>query len=143
MQRQRITQNLLTHPLSLFPLQVSAQEFFDRGLEKQNSGDYQGAIADYDQAIKLNPDDADAYNNRGLARSALGNKQGAIADYDQAIKLNPDYAPAFYNRGLRHKEQRNKQRAIAGFQKAADLYQKQGNSEWHQKALEQLKKLQP
>lgn len=42
------------------------------------------------QAIKLNPNDADAYYNRRIARDNLGDKQGAIADYDQAIKINPN-----------------------------------------------------
>ncbi|TRU85433.1 MAG: tetratricopeptide repeat protein, partial [Microcystis novacekii Mn_MB_F_20050700_S1D] len=58
----------------------------------------QGAVADYNQAIKLNPDDANAYYNRGVAKYNLGDNQGAIADYNQAIKLKPDDAIAYYNR---------------------------------------------
>jgi Flp pilus assembly protein TadD len=49
--------------------------------------DVAGAIADYDEAIRLNPQDADVYQNRGIARRALGNVAGAIADYDQALGL--------------------------------------------------------
>jgi hypothetical protein len=43
---------------------------------------------------------------------------------------------------LAEKESQEKKRAIADFQKAADLYKQQGNTEWHQKALDQLKELQ-
>ena len=50
-----------------------------------------GALADYDQAIRLNPAYVDAYNNRGVVRSDRGDADGAIADYDQAIRLNPEY----------------------------------------------------
>ena len=51
-------------------------------------------------AIRLNPDDANAYYNRGLAKDKLGQHFAAIADYDIAIRLNPDDAIAYYNRGL-------------------------------------------
>ena len=48
---------------------------------------YQGLIADYDQALRLNPDYAHAYYNRGIAKSGLGDKQGAISDYKKVAKL--------------------------------------------------------
>ena len=57
------------------------------------------AIADYDQAIRLDPKDATAYNNRGSARYDRKEYDGAIADYDQAIRLDPKYATAYNNRG--------------------------------------------
>ena len=60
--------------------QLTAIDYYNRGLSKGNSEDYQGAIADYNQAIKLQPDDATAYNNRGLAKSESGDIKGAIAD---------------------------------------------------------------
>jgi tetratricopeptide (TPR) repeat protein len=61
--------------------------FFDRGLEKRDKGDNQGAIADYDQAIKLKPDYAYAYHVRGSAHAALDKKQAAIADFQKATDL--------------------------------------------------------
>ena len=63
-------------------------------------GDYQGAISDLNQAIKIKPDFADAYNGRAVAKYKLGDNQGAIADYNQAIQIKPDFAKAYYNRGL-------------------------------------------
>jgi tetratricopeptide (TPR) repeat protein len=47
------------------------------------------AIADYDQAIRLDPDFALAYNNRGDAWNGLGNIDRAMADFDAAIKADP------------------------------------------------------
>jgi tetratricopeptide (TPR) repeat protein len=58
------------------------------------------AIADYDEAIRNNPQDAEAHNNRGLAHAATGNLDRALADYGRAIEINPDYAEAYNNRGL-------------------------------------------
>ena len=48
---------------------------------------YQEAIADYDQALRLQPDNADVYSHRGHAKFNLNQYQAAIADYDQAIRL--------------------------------------------------------
>ena len=51
--------------------------------------DYDRAIADFDQAIKLDPNCAVAYHDRGLAYRDKGDNDRAIADFDQAIKLDP------------------------------------------------------
>ena len=63
----------------------------NRGNAKIDLGQHFAAIADYDIAIRLNPDDAKAYYNRGLAKRKLGQHFAAIADFDIAIRLNPDY----------------------------------------------------
>ena len=63
---------------------TKAEDFFIRGEDKYQKGDYQGAIAAYTQAIALNPNYAQAYHNRGIPRSNLGDEQGAVADYNQA-----------------------------------------------------------
>ena len=62
------------------------------------------AIEYLDQAIRLDPKYAYAYNNRGMAYKDLGQYKGAIEDYDQAIRLDPKYAYAYYNRGNAYKK---------------------------------------
>ena len=56
-------------------------------------------LAEYDEAIRLNPDSAEAYFNRGKARASLDQDPSAIADYDAAIQLNPNFAEAYFHRG--------------------------------------------
>jgi tetratricopeptide (TPR) repeat protein len=65
-------------------------EAYNRGVDKSDLGDKQGAIDDYTLAINLNPNDDKAYNNRGIAKSDLGDDRGAIDDYTLAIDLNPN-----------------------------------------------------
>ena len=55
---------------------------------------YDKAIADYGEAIRLDPKYAAAYNNRGIAWSAKSEYDMAIADYGEAIRLDPGLALA-------------------------------------------------
>ena len=75
-----------------------AEAFSNRGLGYRQKGDYDRAIADYAQAIKLNSKLAAAFNNRGVAYDKKGDYDRAIADFDQAIKLTPS-AEGYFNRG--------------------------------------------
>ncbi|GCA76137.1 lipopolysaccharide assembly protein B [Microcystis aeruginosa NIES-2520] len=106
------------HPKTV---QLTAEEWLNSAYNKGESGDYQGAIADYNQAIKIKPDYAAAYINRGIAKSDLGDKQGAIADYNQAIKIKPDYADAYLNRGVAKSDLGDKQGAIADYNQAIKI----------------------
>jgi len=71
------------------------------------------ALADFSEAIRLDPADADSYNNRGLTYAAKGDRDRAIADYSTAIRLAPDDPAAFLNRGLIYAARDDLGRAIA------------------------------
>ncbi|BAU08523.1 tetratricopeptide repeat-containing S1 family peptidase [Fischerella sp. NIES-3754] len=114
---------------------LKADDFYIRAYDKYDQKDYKGAIADYTSALKINPNDADAYNNRGVARSDLGDKQGAIADYTSALKINPNDADAYNNRGNARSDLGDKQGAITDFNSAlkinpndAEAYYNRGNA---------------
>jgi tetratricopeptide (TPR) repeat protein len=69
-----------------------------RGADWLNKKEYDKAIADFDQAIRLDPKDAYAYHNRGLAWSDKKEYDKAIADYSEAIRLDPKDAWAYNGR---------------------------------------------
>lgn len=50
-------------------------------------GDYQGAIADYNETVRLRSNVAASYLHRGLSKKALGDKQGAVVDLQKAAQL--------------------------------------------------------
>ena len=64
-----------------------AAAFGRRGNERLSNGDYHGAIADYNEVIKIKPDFGYAYHNRGVARHRLDDHAGAIEDYTKALEL--------------------------------------------------------
>jgi tetratricopeptide (TPR) repeat protein len=61
--------------------------------------DLEQAIADYDQALRLDPKNAGAYDNRANALDARGNRDDALKDYDEALRLSPRNAYVYLNRG--------------------------------------------
>ena len=60
-----------------------------RGCIKGLAGNYESALEDLDQALKLKPDDVLALVARGVFRFLSGDLVGALADLDQAIKHDP------------------------------------------------------
>ncbi len=64
--------------------------FSDRAAFLLDRADWDGAMADATEAIRLNPDDANAYYNRAVARENKGDVDEAIADYTRGRDLAPD-----------------------------------------------------
>jgi uncharacterized membrane protein YhaH (DUF805 family) len=79
------------------------------------------AIADYNKAIEIAPDSADAFYNRGDAYDEMGEYGKAIADYNKAIELDPNHALAYHNRGCAYGEIGAYDKAIADYNKAIEL----------------------
>ena len=60
--------------------------------KKFDKGDYDGAIADFTEAIRLAPNYVYAYKQRGVAYSRKGDYDRAIADFEAALRINPNLA---------------------------------------------------
>ena len=99
----------------------TAEEYFYRGRENSNKGFIIEAIADYTQAIQLNPNFAEAYIGRAICKGELNDHNGAIADNTQAIKLNPNHLFAYTNRGISKNYLKDYYGAISDFTKAIEI----------------------
>ncbi len=98
-----------------------ARAYFNRGRAWSDKGQFDRAIADFDQAIRLDPEYPDAFNNRGVAYAGKGQFDRAIEDYDRAIALDPNYAIAIYNRGLAAQSLGRTDEAAAYFARAKQV----------------------
>jgi len=93
----------------------------NRGVLYYKQKKWELALADYTQALKINPQYVDAYYNRGLVYSKQEKWELALADYTQALKINPQYADAYINRGSFYYEQKKWELALANFNQALKI----------------------
>jgi tetratricopeptide (TPR) repeat protein len=120
----------------------SAEDYNNRGAAKLVKEDLDGALADFNKAIELNPNLVVAYENRdraiqsknernktlaetwnqfGRIKKEEGDLDGALHGYDKAIELNPNFATAYGNRGFTKKAKGNLDGALIDFNKAIEL----------------------
>ena len=98
---------------------LTAQEWFEKGLNSKVPDD---KLYYYNQAIRLQPDFADAYNNRATAREGLGDSSGAKADYAEAIELGmANLHLPYFNRGNLHTRQGDRVAAMKDYEEAIRL----------------------
>jgi tetratricopeptide (TPR) repeat protein len=84
-------------------------------------GDHARAIADFDSAIVLAPDDAALHLNRGAAKIHDGRPADAIADYDAAIRLRPDWHLPYFNRAVALTDLGQRAAALKDYERAIRL----------------------
>jgi tetratricopeptide (TPR) repeat protein len=99
----------------------NAKFYADRGWDSIKKKDYDAAIRDSSEAIRLDPNYAAAYYYRGIAYGIMKVHDKAIADYTEAIRLGPNFAPAYSNRGLAFNNKKEYDQAIVDYTEAIRL----------------------
>ena len=113
--------------------------YSNRAAAYHDKGDLDRAVADLNEAIRLDPKLAMAFNNRGAAYNEQGDNDRAIADYNEAIRIDPKLAMAFTNRGNAYHDKGDNDRAIADYNEAIRLNPKSGMA-FHNRAVAYLEK---
>ena len=105
-----------------------ATTWFNQGNQQHEVGDFEAAIASYDQALALRADLYEVWFNRGNALSNLGRYEEAIASYDKVLEIRPDVQEAWHNRGNALSSLGRLDEANASFEKAKEI---QSNSTYN------------
>jgi len=105
--------------------------FVNRANAWLKKGELDRAIADYDDAIRLEPKNAEDYRFRGIAWAKMDNQDKAIVDLDEAIRLDPRDSSAYRWRGRAYVYKGDNERALADYNEAARLIP---NDAWTQDA---------
>ena len=98
-----------------------APAYSNRGKAKHAKGDLDGAIADFNRALELDPRHASVYYNRGIAKGRMGDLDGAITDFNHAIELDRRFTTAYTNRGIAKRIKGDIEGAIADLTRALEL----------------------
>ncbi|HXV37775.1 MAG TPA: tetratricopeptide repeat protein [Myxococcota bacterium] len=94
----------------------------NRGILHNHVGDYTAAIRDFENALELVPNFAEAYINRGNALFYQGKVDAAIEDYSRAIQYESGKLhTAYFNRGLVNEKRKQHELAYADFVRANEL----------------------
>jgi tetratricopeptide (TPR) repeat protein len=93
--------------------------YFRRAQLYFSNGDYDRAIADFSEFIRLSPNSVAAFNERGLSYAKKGDYDQAIADYTEAIRLDPVWSVLPHsNRGSAYEKKGELNKALADFREA-------------------------
>jgi tetratricopeptide (TPR) repeat protein len=100
------------------------------------------AMVDYTEVIRLDPNNALAYNNRAAVKVNMRDYWGAYLDYTQVVRIQPDKAITYNNRAYARHRLGDCKGAIADLRIAAELFRLQGDPVNYQRALANLKVFQ-
>jgi tetratricopeptide (TPR) repeat protein len=98
-----------------------AAEANERGLSHAEKGDHDQAIADFTEAIRLDPKNADAYYSRALSYDLKSDHDQAIADFTEAIRLHPNNAKFYAFRAKAYRALGEEVKAASDDRKAQEF----------------------
>jgi tetratricopeptide (TPR) repeat protein len=97
---------------------MTAQEYFDQGIQAYQNQNFEQAIVCFTKSIELNPNKAAPYNNRGRVYSVQKHNDLAITDFTKAIEIDSSDPILFHNRGSEYANQFQFELAIKDLTKA-------------------------
>ncbi len=94
---------------------------FDQARQSFESGQFDRAMKEIDEAIYRTPEEPRYWVLRGRINLEKGRLEGALSDFVKAGEVNPKFAEAFYFQGIVHERWSKQDNAVAAYRKAAEL----------------------
>lgn len=105
----------------IFGFQKYSIEYYNQGWSLAEKGDYEGAIANLDIAININPKYVTAYLERAWVYKKSGDFKNSIADYNKALDIAPENPEGYQGRGYAYYNMGNFKMALMDWEKAIIL----------------------
>jgi serine/threonine protein kinase/Flp pilus assembly protein TadD len=100
---------------------VTAHDHYMLAMAHVREQKYARAVAELDEAVRLNPRDYWAWMQRGLCHQELGDTAPAVGDFGTCVGLRPDFAWGYYNRAVALTAAGKRREAVADYAQALEL----------------------
>jgi len=100
---------------------VEAYDHAKKGFDLAKAGKHEEAIIEYDQAIKIQPDNYLTYYNRGVSYSRLGRLDEAVSDFERALARNANDNKSYDNIGWARQQQNRLDESIDAYSRAITI----------------------
>ena len=115
-----------------------SHHFFERGLRQLRNRNYQGAIAEFNQAIQFDPKFVEAYSGRGFAHLQLGQLPQAKESYQQILRIDPTSASGYSGLALVHARLGDYEQSQEDTSRSASMLSRQTTRHLYQSELSLL-----
>ncbi len=117
------------HELKYYPDNATA--YGNRGEAYKDIGQYDKALEDFNNAIRVDPKYAEGYNSRGQILAMRGNIDEALEDFLKVIELNPHFDEAYNNIGIIYTMKKDNEKALIYFKKAIEIDPANGQAHYN------------
>ncbi len=114
--------------------ELSAEEYFQRGLDQYHKNLYEMALISFEHAIEVKSDYAEAWTGKGVTLRAMHRYEEALAAHEKAIEIKPDYVLAWTNKGAALGALQRNEESLAALAKAID-YEEDYAGAWYNKGV--------
>jgi len=115
---------------------ANADDYYNRGVSYAQLMQYEEAVLDFTESIRLQPGEVDALNNRAWSYIQLDRFSEAVEDCTAAIELDPEYPISFFNRAAALERMKETEAAIADYTVVIELALNDDSGQYENVALD-------